>query len=145
MIVTPSLIQRAEIREDIPANATFKKAVWLEFMGCREFQFAPEISLKRIEANLDSYKLQDTGVVGSTEPLWVFHSLAEADAVSYRIILQALRLNQVPLVERSNFNIVVAAKRKVTDFWWDVENHIMWSFNRTFMEALPSYIRTGIK
>ncbi len=34
--------------------------------------------------------------------------------------------------------------REETDFWWDIENHVMWSFDKKFMSGLVGCLAASI-
>jgi hypothetical protein len=103
-------------------------------------------------------------------PLRVYSALSDRDFTSYVEFLLELRNSvsfSVRLKERSEFSLderkpwgapaVVSTKsenpavrrrkpqrpvyeRTFADFWWDIDNDVMWSFHKIFMNRLPEHL-----
>jgi len=145
MLVPPSLIQRAEIRSRPKdyVRQTFRKEVYLDFMGSMEFQLGPARSLNIIGANLSEFQVSQINIIQDGKSLFLFHRFSADDLARYKDYLSAMRTDKLPLKERSNFFIVPPTFPRTTNFWWDIENHAMWSFDEEFVRLLPVLLTLG--
>ncbi len=66
--------------------------------------------------------------------------------VQYVENLHKLRAGEdMNLKERSEFEAARESNEyNTTDFWWDVENDIVWSFNKNFMKKFPIILKNSL-
>ena len=140
----PWLIQRGVIKQPIKTNVRLSQAVKLDYMGSAEFEFgALPKSLRRIESKLMKYvcrhkvKIDDELIFSIAYP-------SEFDIDKYTIYLKEIRVGNHQLKEGTSFEIY-AAKNKYNnfDFWWDIDNDVMWSTNKIFMKKLPMILKAS--
>lgn len=146
------LIQRAEIKRPMNAyrGAPFSKAVNFDYMGAAEFEFgALPRSLNAIRYQLFDFNMHKVESVvrqldGHQYALRLFTSFSGADLEDYIEQLKKLQAGELEhlLHERSHFCIKDRRPDR-TDFWWDIENHCMWSYDRQFMKRLPSHLEAS--
>lgn len=80
-------------------------------------------------------------------PLRVLSGLNDKEFSEYEGHLHLLRQDEIRLKEASFF----ADKRYVSslateiDFWWDIDNHVMWSFNKNYMNRLEDYLQKSFQ
>jgi hypothetical protein len=138
MIKTPYLIQRCEIRRPL-TEGRFSQVANLDYMGSAEFEFgALPQSLRQLQANVDKIKLTvDNRILEGEKSLRVLHTFDEAEFEEYFQHLVAMRANKLRLKESSHFEAGRRpSKYHVTDLWWDIDNHVFWSFDKVFMNRL---------
>ena len=120
-------------------------------MGSAEFEFgALPTSLKRIRTFYDkekvkirtvsSIRLQKSTVLDGV-PLRVLSGMQEEEFNEYVVFLNELRADGIRTKERSNFD----SKDLSTDFWWDIDNDAMFSFDKVYMRRLPHYLESSFK
>ena len=145
---TPYLIQRGEIRRPLASpSARLSDAVNLDYMGSAEFEFgAMPKSLRALQASVDALQktvLESIQVAGV--PLKVVHALSPEEIPQYEAHLLAMRENKLRLKALSRFAANYESQYSHTDFWWDIDNHVMWSFDKGFMCRLPEYLASSWK
>lgn len=158
MIRTPYLIQRGVINTPLAdVNTRLSQAVTLEYMGSAEFEFgALPKSLRAIEALmlLEDEDQQwnghtETGIRDGERALRIYGAFSDDEYDEYVAFLKRLRdpNERVHLKEVSNFEEGHRErwKHSHTDFWWDLDNHVMFGFDKMFMNRLPSYIAASIR
>jgi hypothetical protein len=145
MMLKPNLVQRGQIRHsELPDQSSFRKEILLDFMADKGFLFGTNRSLKQIYGMLDSMNLLEVQIFNTEKTDWLvaLHPFkTDQDIASLKQALFDIRLGDIELAERSNFTMTEATLKRSTDFWWDIDNHVMWSFNRPFMCKLKGYLR----
>ncbi len=125
------LIQRGKFE-----NRDFKKGIdsiiSLDYMGAAEFEFGaiPE-SLAKIRKSVNEYVYLDVPV--KDKVITVF--CKESQKSEVKTYLMSLADNNMLLKSYSDFNnyIKPTYSKSSTDFWWDLENHLMfWRKNNEF-------------
>lgn len=155
----PRLIQRCTIRRPLNdfRGERFSRAVSLDYMGAAEFEFnATSKSLRAIEAAGGISVMSLVDDARFTHEDNHLRVAFPADATEefkekYVEFLSELRNGSVAaerkLKEPSYFNKAsrsVASSRKHTDLWWDIRNHVMWSFDKAFMKRLEGHIKESL-
>ena len=144
---TPYLVQRGEINRPLKEESLrLSEAVDLDYMGAAEFEFgALPKSLRFLQANSD--RVQKTvlkSVMSGELPLKVVHAMDAETFKQYEPHLVAMRNSKLRLKEASRFDHnYPKSKYSNADFWWDIENHVMWSFDKEFMNRLPGYLASS--
>lgn len=146
---TPYLIQRGKIKHPL-VEGRFSAAVDLDYMGSAEFEFgALPKSLRALQAMVDSISVTvDPRITGDNgESLRVLHTFSPDDYEKYIVHLLALRDGKVRTKESTWFDKDHAKHFKSLrcDLWWDVDNHVMWSFDKVFMKRLPGVLEASWK
>jgi len=144
---TPYLIQRAKFGDN-----DFKKGIdsiiSLDYMGSSEFEFGaiPE-SLRNIRSRINEYTYLDVPL--GNKVISVFcKDEQKSEIMSY---LKELSENTIHLKEHSDFHTYInpskhdlewqAKRPHNTDFWWDLDNDIMfWKKNPEFEMKFKSII-----
>lgn len=137
---TPYLIQRATIVRPLKRTGRFSEVVDLDYMGSSEFEFgALPASLRMLQKHIDDIKLTVEPRLRDTDNhnLRVLHTFNEADYEGYVQHLLNLRADKQRTKECTRFQASYPASRfTVTDLWWDINNHTMFSFDKNFMNRL---------
>ena len=139
----PYLIQRAKINNHFTPFYRLSEAVNFDYMGSSEFEFgALPKSFKDMYNKKESLKIHTVNSIKENHkrPLLVYGSFIENELTQYVEWLTKIRNNDrsIHLKERARFD-----NDKETNFWWDIDNGIMFSFNDNFMRALPMYIKNS--
>lgn len=138
---TPYLIQRGKIVRPMPDDR-FSKLVDLDYMGSAEFEFgALPKSLRALQARVDSISITvEPRITGENgESLRVLHTFSPEEYEQYVAYLLQARDGKLRTKESTWFD-KDHAKRFPSlrcDVWWDIDNHVMWSFDKNFMKRLP--------
>lgn len=150
---TPWLIQRGKINVPLaPVGSTLSECVNQDYMGSAYFEFgALPQSMRRIEQKLHLFRMRriediksDTGFT-----LRVYSYLNDREFQQYGECLRMMRgLKKMnfDLEESSYFEVMSNGSFSFvsgTNFWWDIENDVMWSFNKTFMSRLPKQLQAS--
>lgn len=141
------LIQRAEIKRPIQLDR-FSNTAQLDYMGSAEFEFgALPSSLRSMQARKDALKLAvEKRIVDDQErSLRVLHFFEEAEYEEYVGKLLDLRAGRGYTKEVTHFEYRPATRRDPrwapkTDLWWDITNHVMWSFDKQYIKHLPEIL-----
>jgi hypothetical protein len=146
-IKTPYLIQRGEIKRPLmDESCRLSEAVSLDYMGSAEYEFgALPASLRAMQAMaVDLQKTVLKSVANDDAPLKVIHSMSADGFKQYEKHLLALRNGALRTKEVSRFaHDYPMGKYTHTDFWWDIQNSVMWSFDKEFMNRLPAYLASS--
>jgi len=146
-VTEPWLIQRAEIRSPLadPKEATLTKSLRLDYMGSSDFEFgALPASLRRIRSAPYHATRLVRWITQDESPLRVFSCFNEEDFEKYTEFLKELRFGNPQLKEVSRFGANYPQEKYFcTDFWWDIENDVIWSFNKNYMNRLPQYLKNS--
>lgn len=138
----PYLIQRATILRPLAnKNARLSKAVNFDYMGSAEFEFeALPSSFRAIQAVADDWKQHLVPEICEQDKmLRVYSAFTEAELQEYTQHLLKLRAGHLRTKEATRFEVNYGATFKYTepsDFWWDIENHVMFGFDKAFMNRL---------
>ena len=136
------LIQTARICRpfDKYADSRLSRAVSLDYMGAAEYEFgATAKSLRALQASTPQIRLI-TDLCSQGLPLRVYSALTDADFEKYAEQLEALSKGSMRLKEPCYFDDAVRSNRLYPDFWWDLQNHVMFSFDKQFMDRLPEHL-----
>ena len=135
---TPYLVQRCEIRRPL-VEGRISEALGLDYMGSAEFEFgAVPKSLRALQRDVDKIKLSvDPRITDNDRSLRVLHAFDEVEFEQYFKHLQTMRANKLRLKEATRFEAGrEPSKYSVCDVWWDIENHVFWSFDKIFMNRI---------
>lgn len=157
----PYLVQLARIRdqEDYPEQM-LSQTLSLEYMGAAEFEFgAIPKAYREIAKRFDHYTLSSVQVDDSGQTLFVAHYFNEEDFQKYveylRILRDPKREREISTKEPVRFLDPTTDKwyRPSSDpetgyyrnnFWWDIKNQVMWSFNEEFMLRLRNRLGNSV-
>jgi hypothetical protein len=134
-------VQRGTINHPIPDDR-LSKAVDMDYMGSVEFEFgALPKSLRALETSIDqlSVTVEPRIVDEQGRSLRVLHAFTPEGYEEYVVHLLAMRDGTARLKESTYFDVEHPKRFKTlrADFWWDITNHVMWSFDKAFMKKLP--------
>lgn len=135
-ISTPYLVQRGTIRKDMTNIEPLSYAVSMDYMGSSEFEWGalPE-SLRLMQRNVDDLKMTLTDKITlNGQPLRVLHFLSPKEWSTYEGYLLRMRGDDLRLKETSGFEADRSSYLDKIDFWWDLVNGVMWSFDKHFMK-----------
>ena len=149
---TPYLIQRGSFKpyEGYPR---ISDAIRLDYMGSAEFEFGalPE-SLCALEATKNTLTIITVSEINipkkgssKTIPLKVLSPWPEGSAEwqQYKKYLLNMRDGKVRLKENSGFAEETLNRYNRCDFWWDIENHVMWSFRQHFAHDILHLLQSS--
>lgn len=166
LIVRPWLIQRATISKPLaPRNTRFTPSVSLDYMGAAEFEFGalPE-SLRRLQSSKDQITIRIVPEimegVSQLRVLGAMDTNAHREYVEYLVKLRNSKLGEVHLKERTEFTLDETSRkaewdsqnlkhnkrayvRPAIDFWWDLDNDVMFSFNKLYMNRLMDHLNAS--
>jgi hypothetical protein len=139
----PYLIQRGTINWPL-VHDRLSKAVSFDYMGSAEFEFGalPE-SLREMQKRIDSVSLTvEPRIMDGESTLRVLHTFTPDEYEEYLGYLLKLREGHIQTKEDPRFqkDHSLRSKRLCCDFWWDIDNHVMWSFDKNFMKRLPDVL-----
>lgn len=152
----PYLIQRGVIISPLAdPNIRLSQAVDLDYMGSAEFEFgAVPASFRRIEKVADDWKMRTClSFAGGKEALHVWGAFdSEITFQDYLGFLIDIRTkNSIRLEGRSEFDLSSIEFRKKmgwqspqTDFWWDIQNDVMWTFHKEASKRVVSWVASSI-
>jgi hypothetical protein len=148
-IVSPTLIQRGKINRPLNKfkGLSLTSAVTLHYMGIDILKNnVLTMSLLHMDAQLFNYKTIVVPTVtklfsGKPCSLRVYGSFDTLNQVNhYTNYLQNMYAGNLPLRSWPDFD----AESITSDFWWDVDNGIMFSFDRNFMTDLPIIVQATL-
>lgn len=150
VIRTPYLIQRGTIIRPLASTDTrLSRAVDLDYMGSAEFEFgALPKSFRRIESKADAWKRWIANdITDGEKPLRVYGAFSADAFGEYVKHLHALRAGKMRTKEASRFDAAEQKRFKtlLADFWWDIDNDVMFGFDKEFMNRLPYYVAASLK
>lgn len=149
----PYLIQRCKIEQPVENGVRFSHNVKLDYMGSAEFEFGivPQ-SLRRMAESKDYHLVPVRDILNDNgDHLYVWCDLPFEKVPEYVEILKRLRnKNDIRLKESSHFYINKAddwysKDNARTDFWWDLDNNIMFTFNADMMKVLPGCLAVSLE
>lgn len=145
------LVQRGSIRRPIILYTDVKisEAVYLDYMGSSEFEFGALPKSLRVfgsEADALTSRVVPSITDSDGRPLRVVSLLTDDQWVEYLAYLYEVRKGTRHLKENSYFIPMFDGQtgRDKTDFWWDIENHVMWSFDKKFMSGLVGCLAASL-
>jgi hypothetical protein len=140
----PYLVQRGEIITPLSApNTRLSKAVDLDYMGSSEFEFgALPRSFRAMEQGTRVLRIFPN-ISENSVPLRVFSILTDEEFEQYGKFLLRMRGDDIRPKERSEFEANRSSWAKA-NFWWDIENHVMWGFHKEFMKRVPNYVNASL-
>lgn len=148
------LVQRAGIPTPLaPAKSTLTQSLHLEYMGSVEFEVG---GLPKSLRHLLSAHEQGNMVIRlvpeitqGESPLRVLSTFDDATFADYTKELHRLRYHNPPTKENTYFQFDLQKRypgfSPDTEFWWDLHNSTMWSFNKRYMNRLVSYLENSFK
>lgn len=136
---TPYLIQRGNIFHPL-VDDRLSKAVNLDYMGSAEFEFgALPKSLRALQASIDRISLTtEPRILDGERSLRVLHTFSPDEYEQYLAHLLQLRAGKLHTKESTWFDVDHPTRFKALrcDFWWDIDNHVMWTFDKNFSKRL---------
>jgi len=144
VIHTPYLIQRGKILHPL-VEGRFSEAVDLDYMGASEFEYgALPKSLRALQARVSDIKVTvEPRITGeSGESLRVLHTFAPDEYEEYAGHLLKLRDGTAHTQESTYFGVDHSKHFKTLrcDLWWDIDNDVMFTFDKVFMKRLPDHL-----
>lgn len=144
----PYLVQRAKIRNPLVVGTErLSHAVNFDYMGSSEFEYgALAKSFRAMEGKELTLRVFDA-IAENGIPLRVLSLFQDDRFHEYGQYLLRLRNQQngkIHLKENSGFDPDFFYNKN-TNFWWDIENHVMWSFHKPFMNRLTQHIHSSLK
>ena len=152
----PYLVMRATIRKDVEVkHPCFSEAISTGYMGSSEFEFgAMGKSLRAMHAanasGVPFFILSAPRGEGITHPitqqsLRVCGFYSEQEMQEYNKWLIMLSCDLVHTKERTDFSVHALREERLrpTDFWWDIENHVMWTFHKPTTHKLEDYLKAS--
>jgi hypothetical protein len=139
----PYLVQRATINKTFK-NKKLSEAVIFDYMGSSEFECgAIPRAFKELKLNKEKLTLSNIILDGKT--LWFTHYLTNIDDFSQYVgYLRDLYDDKIRLKETSRFAKNTRYVGNI-DFWWDIENNVMWSYNEYFMREILNCLNESFK
>ena len=157
------LIQRARINKacavERPIELCIERlshAVNFDYMGSAEFEFgALPASFREFQKNKASWVTYTEPRISNGEnALMIFHCMPR-DKFEEEYMPQLLEHRKRRSDRNSNLHTKEATHFSVdyephqhdfaTNFWWDIENHVMFSFNQTFMNNIQTYVNNSLE
>lgn len=155
---TPYLIQRGLINRPLGQHTDLplSHAVRLDYMGSAEFEYgALPRSLRKMESQWSLYshhKFEDIVAAKTGDSrkfqLRVFANFdSEANKEQYRQWMVKAFAGNLYLKENlgastiSRINLVELSP--YTDFWWDITNDVLFSFDKQFMSRIESHLKAS--
>jgi hypothetical protein len=147
----PYLIQRCKINRPLGeyVGLPVSKAVRFDYMGSAEFEFgAIPKSFREIRANFDQYKITRVPSVTETKDvavaLRVFHNMSDGEFAEYTKWLESARANESNIDTKESVGLDPKGHyNKDVDFWWDIDNNVMFSFDKNFMNRLTEHLQAS--
>ena len=144
MVHNPYLIQRATIHHP-RREGRFSEAVSLDYMGSAEFEWgALPQSLRELQARVDAIKVTiEPRITGENgESLRVLHTFTDEEYEEYFGHLLNLREGKGQTKESTYFDKDHSKHFKTLrcDLWWDLNNSVMFTFDKVFMKRLPDHL-----
>lgn len=143
----PYLIQRCEIKRPLGdyRGKRFSQAVSLDYMGSAEFEFGavPKSLRAMSEHGCTLYTVPSiTQNDVSLKVLCCFDEGELAEYSKYLLRMRNEKLGRLHTKESVRFD---PSYSDDTDLWWDIENHVMWSFDKAFMNGLQANLAVSLE
>lgn len=136
------LVQRATIKVPLAFDkSTLTDSVRFDYMGSSEFEYgALPASLRRLQSNQKAITTFVAPIYDKKgRHLRILSYLSKEDINLYVGQLCLLRQGGIRTKERTEFSELPSMYDK-TDFWWDIENDVMWSFHKEYMNRLEQFL-----
>ncbi len=138
----PYMIQRMYFKEDPPNDFSFDGLLQMDYMGSAEFEFgALPQSLKIMCKNIDDYNMimLKEYINQSNQRLCL---IAHKDIIDeYIPFIELFKEDKIYTKERLEFQVHITGKdlfnrpAKQSDLkikaWWDIENHVIFTFGKS--------------
>lgn len=148
MIKAPYLIQRAQIETPIAAKKTrLSQAVDMDYMGSAEFEFgALPKSFRKIEQKRNDWKCRPVASIkDGDDVLQVWSAFTDEEFNQYVGYLTQFRNGKG---SRTKEAVRFEAGREKTNyspnFWWDIDNDVMFGFDPAFMSKVGDYVDSSL-
>ena len=147
----PYLVQLAEINRPLGQyrGKKFSEAVSTEAMGNSNFEFgAMSKSLRAFQAQFENVTIRKVETITDKDGsvLRVLSTLNDQDWEIYKQHLHSLREDKIRMEEVSRFaKDYQMGRYSNTDLWWDIQNQVMWSFDKQFMNRLTEHLQASFK
>lgn len=150
-IVQPYLIQRANIKRPLNEHKgdRLSQAISFDYMGSAEFEFgAIPNAFRDAREHFPNYKESKILSIKEGESvLRVFHCMSDEEFGEYAKILEKLRADEYSIRTKESVGLDPKSyhnkKLEPTDFWWDIDNNALWSFDKEFMKRLPDHLKAS--
>jgi hypothetical protein len=168
MTVQPYSIQRGKILRGYSPTDRFSRTVRTDYMGSSEFEYgALPASLRGLQAASPRLSLLTVEEVRDERgnPLLVYGDFVTHDPDAYRAMITEVAFGRARTREYTGFKDQISPapivpshrcrtkKQKQeyiedeiarrTNFWWDIDNHVMMSFDAAYMADLPSILQAS--
>lgn len=139
LVKKPYTIQKATILK-YDNNNMLLRVIKVEEMLSVEFKFsAIGESLDEIEENFDNYRLHKISEIKKeNRPLYVYTDFADKDLKAYTELLIKIKNQEILTKELISFYKYETAE--TDNFWWDFDNHTMFSYDEKFMKNIHKYV-----
>ncbi len=143
----PYLIQRARIKTPLaPSNTRLSQAVNFDYIGSSEFEFgALPSSFRAIERSHKWVCRIVPEILEGETPLRVWSALDAKDFEIYVGYLKDFRTGKDRYTKEA---VRFESDREQTDwtpdFWWDIDNHVMFGFKKEFMKHVGDYVAASL-
>jgi hypothetical protein len=157
------LVQRGHVRDKVLANigdisvmsSRVSELVDFDYMGSAEFEFgALPKSFRGFQAAQANWEVFEVPSITdeNEQSLWVFTGLKDKQRELWLEDLQRLRYGKpgseayLRTKEYTDFRKGdTRSNVRPTNFWWDIENHAMFSFSNQFISHLPIFVTNSLK
>lgn len=144
------LVQTGRIKEPLRNFRGFSlsKSVDLDYMGSAEFEFGAIrrslLVMKSLEWMYTLSTIEDTRLGSSRgEKLRIYGAFDTEDTrAKYLEQLVLLRQDKLRTKENARFQDIPNPSIFTPNFWWDIESHVIWSYNKVFMKQ---FLRSAIE
>jgi hypothetical protein len=147
------LVQRGDITMTPDKDVPLRDVLVYDYMGAAEFEGgALGKSLMALYKDLDKYKaIKVPAIVKGESELRLFYNgdwlTEDLEAYILQLTKHYIGGSSAPYSKESLY----LSKKDLTDnhtfnkpaFWWDIQNHTFFSFNKLFINRLPRYIKTS--
>lgn len=138
----PYLIQKGVICK-YDADLKLSAAVRMQYMGSAEYEFgALPKSLREVEKGIKNYKLSRLEGVNENQDLFLLSNLSDEDLEKYKNYLINLKKNKIILKEHIGF--CDSRFKANDDFWWDINNHLFFSYDEKFMKIVKRNVESSL-
>jgi hypothetical protein len=148
----PWLIQRARINKpyNIFKGLKMSDAVHFDYMGSSEFEWgALPKAFRYLKQHYHKIHIERIEILtkDGLQPLRVLSVFEQDDFLEYCKILQQLYDNKLQLQEPARFVFPNGSEgvRHNPDLWWDLENGVIWSFDKKFMTRIMDHLNESLK
>lgn len=132
----------------VASSETLSNSVALDYMGSAEFEFgALPTSLRAFRSRKGDLKVRLVkGITEGESPLRVLSYFDDGQFAEYESYLSLLRYDNPRLKELSYFSVNHKSfqdSKYLPDFWWDIVNNVMWSFDKNYMNRLIDHLEAS--